>query len=169
MASCNPQRPPDQLKSTLPLNSRGGFPIPPCTPYSRMQEWCRYGIKYHYAPFFLRNPMVTFSGPNCIIPNQGPKIHYQFLKEDSSAHQSGKSMAAIRRQFQDPNHLALQELGWQFFQDYSKGHSQRLFIIKSAVKAASTSILLGQLNWFIQEAINQPVCPWPNSNSTVGI
>ncbi|MBW0555404.1 hypothetical protein O181_095119 [Austropuccinia psidii MF-1] len=37
-------------------------------------------------------------------------------KEDSLTHQSG-------------NHLALQELGWQFIQDYSKGHSQRLYVI----------------------------------------
>ncbi|MBW0513494.1 hypothetical protein O181_053209 [Austropuccinia psidii MF-1] len=63
-------------------------------------------------------------------------------------------MAAIRRLFKDPNHLALQELGWKLFQDYSKGHSQRLFIIQSAVKAESTSILLGQLNWSIQAEIN---------------
>ncbi|MBW0495405.1 hypothetical protein O181_035120 [Austropuccinia psidii MF-1] len=28
------------------------------------QEWCIYGIIYHYAPFLLRNPMVTFLGPN---------------------------------------------------------------------------------------------------------
>ncbi|MBW0557539.1 hypothetical protein O181_097254 [Austropuccinia psidii MF-1] len=39
-----------------------------------------------------------------------------------------QSMGAIRRPFKDPNHLALQELGWQFIQDYSKGHSQRLYI-----------------------------------------
>ncbi|MBW0502819.1 hypothetical protein O181_042534 [Austropuccinia psidii MF-1] len=38
-------------------------------------------------------------------------------------------MAAIRRPFKDPNHLALQELGWQFILDYSKGRSQRLYII----------------------------------------
>ncbi|MBW0492658.1 hypothetical protein O181_032373 [Austropuccinia psidii MF-1] len=57
-----------------------------------------------------------------------------------------QSMVAIRRSFQDPNHLALQELGWQLFQDHSKGHSQRLFIIQSAFKAASTSIILEQLN-----------------------
>ncbi|MBW0558889.1 hypothetical protein O181_098604 [Austropuccinia psidii MF-1] len=38
-------------------------------------------------------------------------------------------MAAIRRPFKDPNHLALQQLGWQFIQDYSKGHSQRLYIL----------------------------------------
>ncbi|MBW0541106.1 hypothetical protein O181_080821 [Austropuccinia psidii MF-1] len=63
-------------------------------------------------------------------------------------------MVAIRRPFQDPNHLALQELGWKSFQDYSRGHSQSLSIIQLVVKAASTSILLGQLNWSIQAAIN---------------
>ncbi|MBW0481503.1 hypothetical protein O181_021218 [Austropuccinia psidii MF-1] len=63
-------------------------------------------------------------------------------------------MAAIRGIFKDPNHLAMQELGWQLFQDYTKGHSQRLSIIQSVVKAASTSILLGQLNWSIQAAIH---------------
>ncbi|MBW0510189.1 hypothetical protein O181_049904 [Austropuccinia psidii MF-1] len=77
MASGNPQRPPAQLKSTPPLSSRGRFPIPPCTPYSRMQEWCIYGIIYHYASFLLSNPMVTFSGPNSMIQNQGSKIHHQ--------------------------------------------------------------------------------------------
>ncbi|MBW0575520.1 hypothetical protein O181_115235 [Austropuccinia psidii MF-1] len=52
--------------------------IPPCTPYSRLQEWCMYGIKYHYAPFLLSNSMVAFSGPNSMIPNQGPKIQRPF-------------------------------------------------------------------------------------------
>ncbi|MBW0522333.1 hypothetical protein O181_062048 [Austropuccinia psidii MF-1] len=80
-------------------------------------------------------------------------------------------MAAIRRLFKDPNCLALQELGWQLFQDYSKGHSQSEFISKSDFKAASTSILLGQLNWSIQEAINYTCMSrpnWGNSYSTVG-
>ncbi|MBW0505902.1 hypothetical protein O181_045617 [Austropuccinia psidii MF-1] len=36
------------------------------------------------------------------------------LKEDFSAIQSGNSLAATRRPFKDPNHLALQELGCQF-------------------------------------------------------
>ncbi|MBW0483981.1 hypothetical protein O181_023696 [Austropuccinia psidii MF-1] len=62
------------------LSSRGRFPIPPCTLYSRMQEWCIYEIIYHYAPFLLSNPMVTFSGPNYMIQNQGPKIHHRFRR-----------------------------------------------------------------------------------------
>ncbi|MBW0571353.1 hypothetical protein O181_111068 [Austropuccinia psidii MF-1] len=80
IASGNPQRPPAEIKFTLPLNARGRFPICPRTPYSRMQEWCIYGIIYHYGPFLLSNSMVTFSGPNFIIPNQGPKIHHQFKR-----------------------------------------------------------------------------------------
>ncbi|MBW0571104.1 hypothetical protein O181_110819, partial [Austropuccinia psidii MF-1] len=99
--------------ASTPLNSRGILSISPCTPYSRLQEWCIYGIIYHYAPFLLINSMVKLSGPNFTIPNQGPK---------SNAHLKGgffnssvwQSMAAIRRPFKDPNHLALQELGWQF-------------------------------------------------------
>ncbi|MBW0568073.1 hypothetical protein O181_107788 [Austropuccinia psidii MF-1] len=71
------------------------------------QEWCIYGIIYHYAPFLLSNPMVTFSGPNYVIPNQIPNLS-PISKEDFSAIQSGNSLAATRRPFKDPNHLALQ-------------------------------------------------------------
>ncbi|MBW0561435.1 hypothetical protein O181_101150 [Austropuccinia psidii MF-1] len=55
-----------------------------CTPYSRIQEWCIYRIIYHYAPFLLRNPMVTFSGPNYMIQNEVPNPS-PILKEDLSA------------------------------------------------------------------------------------
>ncbi|MBW0571989.1 hypothetical protein O181_111704 [Austropuccinia psidii MF-1] len=76
------------------------------------QEWCIYGIIYHYAPFLLNNPMETLSGPNYVIPNQVPNPS-PVLKEDLSAIQSGNSMAATTRPFKDPNHLTLQELGFQ--------------------------------------------------------
>ncbi|MBW0497572.1 hypothetical protein O181_037287 [Austropuccinia psidii MF-1] len=171
VASGKPQRPPAQIRSTLPLNSRGRFLIPPWMPYSRIQEWCIYGIIYHYAPFLLSTPMVTVSGPNSMIPNQGPKIHHQFQRRTLQL-----IRLAIHGGYQKtvpgPQPPGPQELGWQFFQDYSKGHSKRLFTIQSVFKAESTSILLGQLNWSIQAAINQPVCSWPNwanSYSTVGI
>ncbi|MBW0511779.1 hypothetical protein O181_051494 [Austropuccinia psidii MF-1] len=113
MASGNHQRPPVQLQSKIPLSFRGRRFLPQCTWYSRIQEWYIYGIIYHYAPFFHRNPMVKCSGPNYVIPN---KVHNQspILKEDVSAIQSGNSMAAIRGPFEDPNPLALQELGCQF-------------------------------------------------------
>ncbi|MBW0543359.1 hypothetical protein O181_083074 [Austropuccinia psidii MF-1] len=79
MASGNHQRPPDQLSNPSP-QLKGDFPIPPCIPYSRLQEWCIYGIIYHYAPFLLSNSMVTLSGPNSMIPNQGPKIQHPFWR-----------------------------------------------------------------------------------------
>ncbi|MBW0486169.1 hypothetical protein O181_025884 [Austropuccinia psidii MF-1] len=77
------------------------------------QEWCIYGIIYHYAPFLLSNPMVTFSGPNQVIPNQVPSPS-PILKQDSSAIQYGNSLVATRRSLEDPNHLALQRLGCHF-------------------------------------------------------
>ncbi|MBW0561278.1 hypothetical protein O181_100993 [Austropuccinia psidii MF-1] len=76
------------------------------------QEWCIYGIIYHYAPFLLRNPMVTLSGPNYVIPNQVSNPS-PTLKEDFSAIQSGNSLGATRGQLKNPNHLALQELSCQ--------------------------------------------------------
>ncbi|MBW0588279.1 hypothetical protein O181_127994 [Austropuccinia psidii MF-1] len=79
MASGNHQRPPDQLSKHSP-QLKGDLSIPPCTPYSRLQQWCIYGIIYHYAPFLLNNSMVMFSGPNSTIPNQGPKIQRPFRR-----------------------------------------------------------------------------------------
>ncbi|MBW0492007.1 hypothetical protein O181_031722 [Austropuccinia psidii MF-1] len=62
------------------------------------QEWCIYGIIYHYASFLLSNPMVTLSEPNYLISNQVPSPS-PFLKKDLSAIQSGNSLAATRRPF----------------------------------------------------------------------
>ncbi|MBW0579530.1 hypothetical protein O181_119245, partial [Austropuccinia psidii MF-1] len=77
MASGNHQRPsnqPSKHSPQLKVNSS----IPPCTPYSSLQEWCIYGIRYHYAPFLLSNSMVTLSRPYPTIPNQGPRIQCPF-------------------------------------------------------------------------------------------
>ncbi|MBW0519395.1 hypothetical protein O181_059110 [Austropuccinia psidii MF-1] len=82
-------------------------------PSSRIQEWCIYGITYHYAPFLFRNSMVKLSGPNYMIPNQVPTPS-PISKEDFSAIQSGNSLVATRRPFKDPNCLVLQEWGCQF-------------------------------------------------------
>ncbi|MBW0512257.1 hypothetical protein O181_051972 [Austropuccinia psidii MF-1] len=57
--------------------------------------------------------MVKFSGPNYVVPNQVPNPS-PFLKEAFSAIQSDNSLAATRRSFKDPNHLALQRLGCHF-------------------------------------------------------
>ncbi|MBW0510318.1 hypothetical protein O181_050033 [Austropuccinia psidii MF-1] len=113
MGSGNHQRPPAQLQASIPLKFRGRIFLPQCTLHSRIQEWCRYGIIYHYAPFLLRNQIVTFSGPNYVIPNQVPNPS-PISKEDFSAIQSDNSLAATIKPFEDPNHLALKELGCQF-------------------------------------------------------
>ncbi|MBW0521981.1 hypothetical protein O181_061696 [Austropuccinia psidii MF-1] len=74
------------------------------------QEWRIYSIIYRYTPFFLSNPIVTLSEHNYVIPYQVPSPS-PFSKKDFSAIQSGNSLAATRRPFEDPNHLALQRLG----------------------------------------------------------
>ncbi|MBW0542562.1 hypothetical protein O181_082277 [Austropuccinia psidii MF-1] len=79
IASGNHKRPPNQLRKLSP-QLQGTSSLPPCTPYSRLQEWCTYCIIYHHAPFFLSNSMVTFSGPNSKIPNQGPKFQRPFQR-----------------------------------------------------------------------------------------
>ncbi|MBW0528048.1 hypothetical protein O181_067763 [Austropuccinia psidii MF-1] len=58
--------------------------------------------KYNGAIFTTK-----LSDPNTVA-NPSPS-----LKEDFPAIQSGNSLAATRRPFEDPNHLALQELGCQ--------------------------------------------------------
>ncbi|MBW0565014.1 hypothetical protein O181_104729 [Austropuccinia psidii MF-1] len=112
MASGSHQRPPAQLQERIPLSFSRRLFLPQCNLHSRIQEWCIYGIIYHYAPYLLSNPMVMFSGPNYVIQNQVPNPS-PISKEDFSAIQPGNSLAATRRPFEDPNHLALQELGCQ--------------------------------------------------------
>ncbi|MBW0462982.1 hypothetical protein O181_002697 [Austropuccinia psidii MF-1] len=76
-------QPPEATRSTQDWDSlpvQGKIPLPSMHYVLKDQEWCIYGMIYHYAPFLLRNPMVTFSGPNSMIPNQGPKIHHQFQR-----------------------------------------------------------------------------------------
>ncbi|MBW0511950.1 hypothetical protein O181_051665 [Austropuccinia psidii MF-1] len=94
------------------------------------------------------------------------------LKEDFLTHQSGNPW------WQSEDHSRIR-ITWPCRSWL--GHSYRIIprallrrytSFQSVVKASSISILLGQLNWFIQAAINQPVCTWPNwanSYSTVGI
>ncbi|MBW0580315.1 hypothetical protein O181_120030 [Austropuccinia psidii MF-1] len=72
LASGNHQKPPDQVQRALP--SIQGMDSPSPT-YSapRILVWYIYGMMYHDAPFFLRNPMVMFSGPNYAFSTQVPK------------------------------------------------------------------------------------------------
>ncbi|MBW0588755.1 hypothetical protein O181_128470 [Austropuccinia psidii MF-1] len=109
MAFGNHQGPPDQLRSSFPITLRG---IPSLLHAPRTQGY-RSGASMDPIPSFQIK-----------VPNSN--AHFEGGLLNSSV---WKFMAAIRRPFKDPNHLALQELGWQFIQDYSKGRSQSLYII----------------------------------------
>ncbi|MBW0531967.1 hypothetical protein O181_071682 [Austropuccinia psidii MF-1] len=90
------------------------------TPYQRIQAWCIYGIKYHYAPFLISNPTVMFSGHNYVFPIEVPKSITHF-KGRLFSHSVLQSLGATRRAFEDPNHLSLQELGCIFFSGLFQG------------------------------------------------
>ncbi|MBW0557422.1 hypothetical protein O181_097137 [Austropuccinia psidii MF-1] len=145
--------------ASLSLNLTGILSIPLHTPYSTLQEWCIYGIIYHYAPFLLSNSIVTFSGPNSTFPNQGPKIQCSFLNEDSLTHQSRNPWRQSEYHSRIPITWPYRSWSGKFMQDYSKGILRGYTVFQPVVKESSISSLLGQLNWSIQASINQPVCP----------
>ncbi|MBW0585573.1 hypothetical protein O181_125288, partial [Austropuccinia psidii MF-1] len=96
--------------------SRSGKPPTPTQWDSlcRNQGWYIYGNIYHYLPFCLSDPIVMFSGPNYIIPT--PVLKYiTHIKGRLLRHLVLQSLAATRRPLEDPNHLALKELGCIFF------------------------------------------------------
>ncbi|MBW0560996.1 hypothetical protein O181_100711 [Austropuccinia psidii MF-1] len=138
MASGNHQRPPAQLQASIPLSFRGRIFLAQCTLYSRMQEWCIYGIIYHYTPSFLSNPMVKFSGPNYMITNQLPNPS-PILKEDPLAISAWQFPGGYQKTIQGSQPPGFAGVGLSFsHQDYSKGNSQRLSIFSIIVKASST-------------------------------
>ncbi|MBW0576565.1 hypothetical protein O181_116280 [Austropuccinia psidii MF-1] len=145
MASGNHQRQPDQLSKHFPQLKGNSF-IPPCTPYPRLQEWCIYGIIYYYAPFLLSNSMVTFSGPNSTIPNQGPKIQHPFSKEDYLTHQSGNPWRQSEDHSRSPTTWPCRSWVGNFIQNYFKGILRGYTVFQSVAKATSISITLGQPN-----------------------
>ncbi|MBW0522205.1 hypothetical protein O181_061920 [Austropuccinia psidii MF-1] len=126
MASGNHQMPPNQL-SKLSLQLKGNSSIPPCTPYSRLQEW----TKFHNSKSRSQNPMPI-------------------LKEDSLTHQSGNPWRQSEDHSRIPITWSCRRLVGNFIQDYSKAILRSYTVFQAVVKASSISILLGQLNWSIQ-------------------
>ncbi|MBW0491312.1 hypothetical protein O181_031027 [Austropuccinia psidii MF-1] len=137
MASGNHQRPPAQLQARIPLSFRGRLFLPQCTPHSRIQKWCIYGIIYNYAPFFLGNPMVTFFRPNYVIPNQFPNPS-PIPKEDFSAISLETPWWLPEDHLRTPTTWSCRSWVVDSHWDYYKGSSQRLSIISIIVKASST-------------------------------
>ncbi|MBW0511025.1 hypothetical protein O181_050740 [Austropuccinia psidii MF-1] len=59
----NHQRPPNQAQQGFPFIQGKDFSSPMYSvPW--IQQWCIYGIIYHYAPILLSTQMVMVSGPN---------------------------------------------------------------------------------------------------------
>ncbi|MBW0461560.1 hypothetical protein O181_001275 [Austropuccinia psidii MF-1] len=120
---------PSEATRSAPIKNyppvQGKTSLPSMHSIFKDQEWCIYSIMYHYETFLLRNPMVTLSGPNYVIPNQVPNPS-PISKEDFSDIWSGDSLAATRRPFKDPNPLALQELGCQFSPGLFQGQFSEL-------------------------------------------
>ncbi|MBW0522616.1 hypothetical protein O181_062331 [Austropuccinia psidii MF-1] len=138
MASGNQQRAPNHFSKHSP-QLKGNSSIPPCIPYSRLQEW----TKFHLSKSWSQNP----------IP---------LLKEDSVTHQSGNTWQQSEDHSRIPITWPCRSWVGNFIQDNFKGILRGYTVLQSVVKASSISITLGQLNWSIQASIKQPVCPWPN-------
>ncbi|MBW0544503.1 hypothetical protein O181_084218 [Austropuccinia psidii MF-1] len=127
--------------------------IPLCTIFAQQFNGDVFRTQFHLSKSRSQNPMPI-------------------LKEDFLTHQSGNPW----RQSEDHSRIPITWpcRSWV-------GNSYRIIprailtgykSFQSVVKASSISIPLGKFNWFIQAAINQPVCTWPNwanSYSTVGI
>ncbi|MBW0530105.1 hypothetical protein O181_069820 [Austropuccinia psidii MF-1] len=136
LAISNHQRPPAQVQQAF-ASIKGKDS--PSSMYSvqRIQAWCIYGIIFHYAPILLSNLMVMFSGPNHAIPIQVPKSITHF-EGSIFSHSVLQSLAATRRPFEDPNHLALQELGHIFFSGLFQGKFKEVINYSISFKASST-------------------------------
>ncbi|MBW0593639.1 hypothetical protein O181_133354 [Austropuccinia psidii MF-1] len=172
MASGNQQRPPAQLQERIPLSFRGRLLLSQCTPYSRIQEWCIYGIIYHYAPFILRNPMETFSGPNYVIPNQVPNPS-PISKEDLSAISVWQFPGGYQKTIQGPQPPGPAGVGLSFLIRIILRVILRGYINHfNHCQDIKYSEFFGKLNWSIKVVIKNHVWPWliwANSYSTMGI
>ncbi|MBW0548440.1 hypothetical protein O181_088155 [Austropuccinia psidii MF-1] len=122
LTSGNDQMLPAQFQKVFP-SIQGKDSLSPMYSIPRIQAWYIYGIIYHYAAILPRNPMVIFSGPKYQIPIQVSKSLTHF-KGSHFSHSALRSLAATRRPFKDPNHLALQELGCIFFSGLFQGQFQ---------------------------------------------
>ncbi|MBW0563044.1 hypothetical protein O181_102759 [Austropuccinia psidii MF-1] len=119
LTSGNHQRPPAQVHKVF-LSIQGKDSPSPMYSIPRIQAWCIYGIMYLYEPILLRNPMVMLSGPNYAFSIQVPKsiTHFEGSLFSNSVFQY---LEDTRRPFEDPNHLALQELGCIVFSGLFQG------------------------------------------------
>ncbi|MBW0558116.1 hypothetical protein O181_097831 [Austropuccinia psidii MF-1] len=160
-ASDNHQRPPDQLSqpstqpkgnsfhsSMHPILKVAGvmhiwYYIPLCTTFAQQFNGDIFRTNFHFSKSRSQNPTPI-------------------LKEEFSIHQSGNLWPQSEDHSRNPITWPCRSLVGNSFmiipRDILRGYTS----FQSAVKESSISILLGQLNWSIQVAINKPVCTWPN-------
>ncbi|MBW0527269.1 hypothetical protein O181_066984 [Austropuccinia psidii MF-1] len=86
MASGNHQRLPANFNERIILKIRETSGPTQWTQVCGNQEWCIYGIIYHYAPFSLSNSMVMFSRLHYTISNKVPKANCPSLRKASVPH-----------------------------------------------------------------------------------
>ncbi|MBW0508497.1 hypothetical protein O181_048212 [Austropuccinia psidii MF-1] len=112
--------------ASIPLNLRGVLPFlrAPRTQGCRSGAYMvLYTIMHHFCSAIqwrrLQDQIQQLK-----IKVSKSNAHFEGGFFNSSVWQS---MAAIRRPFKDPNHLPLQELGWQFHSGLFQGHSRRVY------------------------------------------
>ncbi|MBW0569567.1 hypothetical protein O181_109282 [Austropuccinia psidii MF-1] len=135
-------QPLDQLRKHSPQLKGNSF-IPLCTIFAQQFNGDVFRTKSHNSKLRSQNPMPI-------------------SKEDSLTHQSGNPWRQSEDHSRIPITWPCRSWVGNFIQEYSKGILRGYTVFQSVIKASSITILLGQLNWSIQESINQPVCPWPN-------
>ncbi|MBW0511375.1 hypothetical protein O181_051090 [Austropuccinia psidii MF-1] len=117
--------------------------IPLCTIFAQQFNGYLFRTQFHLS----------------ISRSQNPK---PILREDSLTHQSGNPWRQSEDNSRIPITWPCRRWVGNFIQDDSKGILRGDTVFQSVFKASTISILLGQLNWSIQESIDQPVCHWPN-------
>ncbi|MBW0499403.1 hypothetical protein O181_039118 [Austropuccinia psidii MF-1] len=156
MASGNHQRPPGQLRKHSPQLKGNSSQC------SRLQEWCIYGIIYHYAPFLVRNSMVTFSGPFYTFPTQGLNIKCPFQRRTfqliSLAIHGGNQKIIQGPQPPDSVGVGLATSFRIIPREFSE-------VIQSFNQLSRHQVFQYSLENSIgpyRRQFNQPVCIWPN-------
>ncbi|MBW0468785.1 hypothetical protein O181_008500 [Austropuccinia psidii MF-1] len=117
--------------------------IPLCTIFSQKYNGNAFRTQFHLSKSRFQNPTPI-------------------LKENSLAHQSGNLWQQSEDHSRIPITWPCKSWVGNSFSIIPRAIPRGYTSIQSAFKASSISILLGQLNWSIQAAINQPVCTWPN-------
>ncbi|MBW0571266.1 hypothetical protein O181_110981 [Austropuccinia psidii MF-1] len=156
MTSGSDQRPPDQLRNPFPQlkgNSVHSSMHPVLKVAGVVHIWYYIPLCTNFAQHFNDDLFRTkFHNFKLKVPRSN--AHFKGVFFNPSVWQS---MATIRRLFKDPNHLALQELGWQFHSELFQGNSHRLFNLSISFQGIKYS----NTPWttqLVHTGVNQSTC-----------